>query len=112
MPAAPLNPPEVAAREGRPSGCARTRTGSHSAKSASPSHLTPLLPGPSRQRVSAVLSFPFSGLSPSLLSEQEEKLRPRVGTCAELQAGAVTAHAAAARGGRRARAVPDDCSER
>lgn len=57
--------------------------------------------------------FLLAGSHPSPNPWRDGKLLPRVGTCAELQAGAVAARAVAARGGcRRARAVPDDGGER
>lgn len=79
---------------------------------------TPALPSrPSRwaQRAAGSprsLGFSFPGPHPSPRTWRDGKLRPRVGTCAELQTGAVAARAAAARGGRRARPVPDDGGER
>lgn len=76
----------------------------------------PLLSRPSRQTRGAG-GCPRSLASPSRVPTpprpgREGKLSPRVGTCTELQVGTVTASAAAARGSRRARAVPDDGGER
>lgn len=105
--AALRSPPELAARAGRPPGCARTPR-----LLAGCSPPTPPAPpaGPAAREGSP--PSPFPGAHPSPRPEREGKLRGRVGTCAELQARTVTAGAAAARGGRRTRAVPDDGGER
>lgn len=66
----------------------------------------PLRPGPTRGRASAAPSLSCPGSHPSPSTRLLGKLRPRVGTCTELQAGAVAARAAG-RGG----PVPDDGGE-
>lgn len=71
----------------------------------------PAGPG-ARETASAMPSFWCPGPHPSPRPGGKESCAQElVGTCTELQAGAVAARAAAARGGRRARAIPDDGGE-
>lgn len=85
---------EVSGRAGRPQGAPR--------RPDSAQH----------GRVSAGPRFSFPGPLPLPPAVAGRKVVPRVGTCAELQAGAVATRAAGACGRRRAWAIPDDGGER